>query len=283
MMLFSHEIRKKLSALRRQSCSLVENPRNMIAPESTTSPTDVSSIAANALEYDKPTTCKTGVQLPSASLSVNALFSGRERKSEIGLCYVMGPDVASIGGKVAELREGLNRAAIHRGAFLDIETAGLSGMPVFLVGLLIYEFGELTITQILARDYPEEAPLLEATARALEEIPLLFTYNGTTFDLPYLRQRALYHAIDWRLEAEHVDLLKFARARFRDILPDCRLQTLERHFCGRIRADDLPAAEIPRCYQEFVRTQNGRLLENVIRHNQLDLLTLAEIVPCCLG
>jgi uncharacterized protein YprB with RNaseH-like and TPR domain len=156
-------------------------------------------------------------------------------------------------------------------------------MPVFLVGVLRYQAGSFSLTQVLARDFPEEAPLLQETLAALNDCALLFSYNGASFDLPYLEQRAIYHAVGWELDAEHVDLLKPARRRFRGQFPDCRLQTLETLLCGRERDDDIPGAEIPRRYQDFVRSQDARLLAQIIRHNQLDLLTLAEIVPHCLG
>lgn len=167
-------------------------------------------------------------------------------------------------------------------AFLDIETAGLSGMPVFLVGILQFRSAELRLVQILARDLPEEAALLLETARVLGRCSTILTYNGATFDMPYLRDRAIYHDVDFRLAAEHLDLLPLARKRFRGTFPDCKLQTLESCLCGRERADDIPGEQIPQRYQEFVRTQDGRLLETIVRHNQLDLLTLAELLPHCL-
>jgi uncharacterized protein YprB with RNaseH-like and TPR domain len=203
---------------------------------------------------------------------VDALFPGETVENEFGACYVIRPE-AIVG----------RGAGSDAAAFIDIETLGLSSMPVFLVGVLRCEEGALGLTQILARDFPEEAALLAETVVALQGVERLFTYNGATFDLPFLEERAIYHAVDWWLDAEHIDLLKPARRRFRGRFADCKLQTLETHLCSRVRDDDIPGAEIPRRYQEFVRSGDGRLLEAILRHNQLDLLTLAELVPHCLG
>jgi uncharacterized protein YprB with RNaseH-like and TPR domain len=168
-------------------------------------------------------------------------------------------------------------------AFLDIETVGLSALPVFLVGILEFRGRSLHVAQILARDLPEEAALLHETARILADCAAVFTYNGRTFDMPYLRDRAIYHGVDFHPRAEHIDLLPLARKRFKGRFPDCKLQTLESCLCGRERTDDIPGGDIPQRYQEFVRTRDARLLECIIRHNRLDILTLAEILPHCLA
>ena len=224
---------------------------------------------------------------PGPAVPAHELLPGKELTTEAGTCYVMRPEpgeLCSWAGSVGvALRESASRlsAAQRDMAFLDIETAGLSGMPVFLVGILRCVNGELSVAQFLSRDYPEEAALLELTVRELVGCTVLYTYNGASFDIPYLRDRATYYSVDFNVEAEHIDLLKPARRRFRGRWADCKLQTLERELCGRERGDDIPGAEIPRVYQEFVRTQDARLLASIIRHNVIDILTLAEILPHC--
>ena len=66
--------------------------------------------------------------------------------------------------------------------------------------------------------------------------------------------------------------------RWRRLLPDCKLQTLERFICRRTRGADVPGAQIPQEYHYFVRTGDARRLAEIVRHNQLDLLTLWELV-----
>jgi uncharacterized protein YprB with RNaseH-like and TPR domain len=237
-------------------------------------------------------------ELDGPPVPVETLFPGKVGTAPLGECWVMEPAVTSVcdwaAGITRTLRESVPPASQGRGklasaageaaelAFLDIETAGLSAMPVFLVGFLQFCAGELRLVQFLARDLPEEAALLHETACVLDRCATVFTYNGATFDLPYLSDRAIYHGVDFRLAAEHIDLLPLARRRYRGTFPNCKLQTLESCLCGRERVDDIPGEQIPPRYQEFVRTRDGRLLETIIRHNQFDLLTLAELVPYCL-
>ncbi len=220
--------------------------------------------------------------------ALEELFPGEVCSTPSGVCYVMRPLIEqacewaeSVAGRFRHSPVERSRLG-ERAAFLDIETTGLSRLPVFLVGILYVYAGELSLVQILARDYPEEAPLLHHTVEALRGAHGLFTYNGAGFDLPYLSDRAIYHAVEFGLEAEHTDLLPLARRRFRGAFSDCSLQTLERHVCGRERGDDIPASQIPQRYRDFVCSRDARLLESIIRHNRLDLLSLAELLPHCL-
>jgi len=168
-------------------------------------------------------------------------------------------------------------------AWLDIETAGFVGRPVFLVGMMRPRDEDLVITQLLAADYSQERALLACCAQALAESQVLVTFNGKCFDLPMLRDRMAYHRVRDAVKLDHVDVLHLARRRWRARLPDCRLQTLERHLCRRMRSGDIPSALIPERYHEFVRTQEASLIAPVMRHNRLDLLTMAELSGMLLG
>lgn len=163
-------------------------------------------------------------------------------------------------------------------AFLDLETTGFWGCPVFLVGLLLEEDGRLVTHQLLARDYPEEAGILRAAGRMLEGKRLLVTFNGKSYDVPCLRERAVVHRVPQRIDRmSHVDLLHPARRRFRERLPDCRLQTLEREVVGIFRSGDVPSREIPAVYHEFAATGNPYALRPVLHHSRVDLLTTARL------
>lgn len=174
------------------------------------------------------------------------------------------------------------------GFYLDLETTGLAGMPVFLAGVLAPGPLPGTPTEpddppgmrfrlYLARDYREEAPLLEALAAEFSAWPTVITYNGKSYDLPYLRERAARLRVRLPAAAAHLDLLHPARRRWSGRLPDCRLTTLEWHLCGRRRVGDIPGSEIPAAYHRWVQERDPRPLLPVFRHNIVDLYTLAEV------
>jgi hypothetical protein len=171
----------------------------------------------------------------------------------------------------------LTEADPQRIGWLDIESAGFMGRPIFLIGVMRPRGGDLVVTQYLARDYAQERALLAHCGAEMSDLQALVTFNGKCFDLPFLRDRMAYHRVPHALEVEVVDLLWPARRQWRGVLPDCRLQTLERYLCRRLRAGDIPGALIPERYHEFVRTQEAGLIAPVMRHNRLDLLTMAEL------
>lgn len=161
--------------------------------------------------------------------------------------------------------------------FLDTETTGLGGAMVFLLGAMRIGGGDVRLTQVLARDYREEPALLETWVEMLDKSGLIVSFNGKSFDLPVLRDRMAVHGVPVPKEPPHLDLLHHARRRWRGILPNCRLQTLEWRLCGRRRVGDIPGEEIPAVYHRFVRTGDAADILSVLHHNALDLVTLADI------
>jgi len=162
--------------------------------------------------------------------------------------------------------------------FFDIETTGLASTPLFLIGTMVWADGELVARQYFARDYSEEAAILRLFADALDDRALLVSFNGKSFDLPYVRARAAANRLPLRSEPAHLDLLHVCRRAWGNRLPDCRLQTLESCICGRVRREDIPGQDIPDAYHAFVRTGNAAEIAVILRHNLLDLATLGELL-----
>lgn len=163
---------------------------------------------------------------------------------------------------------------------LDLETCGLAGAALFLVGLLRNIAGRPTIELLFARNYAEEPAILQSLWQLLTGYDVLVTFNGKAFDWPLVCERSVRHRLAGTYSTQtlqHVDVLKHARRRWRRQLPDCRLQTLERHVCRRQRSGDIPGHLIPAAYADFVRTGFERDLEAVLYHCALDLLTSFDL------
>ena len=167
----------------------------------------------------------------------------------------------------------------RRMLFLDIETCGLSPAPVFLVGLCHVGDRNLVLRQLFARDYAEERALIASVAEIAREFDFLVTFNGRTFDIPFLRDRAIYHRLRFDFRLPHLDLLHVARRRWRGQFRDCRLQTLEWHVLRRRRAGDIDGAAIPGIYHDYVKRGQPHRLLPVFHHNLLDLVAMAELLP----
>jgi len=136
--------------------------------------------------------------------------------------------------------------------FFDTETTGLNNEPLFLVGMLCQDGREPYIRQLLARDYSEEPAVLAEARRLMAQAELVVSYNGNTFDMPYIQSRLRYHRLGKFDPPSHIDLLPVARRKLGRSLGNCKLQTLERHLCRRERCNDIPGAQIPQAYHDFV-------------------------------
>ena len=167
--------------------------------------------------------------------------------------------------------------------FLDLETCGFSGTGIFLVGTMFFTDGRFVCEQHFARTYPEEPAILHALADRYARTPLLVTFNGKAFDMNMVRERAAFHGVELPEQPPaHLDLLHESRRLWRGRTPNCRLQTLERRFCGRVRIGDIPGAAIPDAYHRFVDTGDARQVRDIIHHNLLDMLTMAQLLCAAL-
>jgi uncharacterized protein YprB with RNaseH-like and TPR domain len=162
--------------------------------------------------------------------------------------------------------------------FLDLETTGLSATPLFLAGTMFEDKGRLKTMQLLARDYAEERSVIGILDDVLSGFDCCITFNGKSFDLPYMRERAKYHKTKLRASPEQFDLLHHARRAWKHCLPNCRLITLEWYILGRRRVGDIPGWEVPCIYHDFVHTKDARKLVDVLRHNLMDILSMAELL-----
>ncbi|MCP4230374.1 MAG: ribonuclease H-like domain-containing protein [bacterium] len=164
-------------------------------------------------------------------------------------------------------------------AAYDIETMGLRGMPIFLIGFAFLTTDGIALRQYIAGHISEENALLSAAARDLGLVTAVATYNGAAFDLPETEERAARYQIEWDGFPHHFDLLHIARRCYKGRLPDFKLRTVEEGLLGFVRDRDLPSAEVPRMYNVYSQTGDGRPLVPVLEHNLIDVAaTLALLV-----
>ena len=166
----------------------------------------------------------------------------------------------------------------RRTMVLDIETGGFAGVPVFLIGLVPLDRWPLQVVQLLARDYPEEEAILHGLAELAGVRDTWVTFNGKSFDEPFVRDRATLHRVPQPPPRVHVDLLHAARRQWRGVLPNCRLGTVEEHILRRPRVGDVPSSDIPELFHHFMRTGHAGPLRPVLAHNRIDLVSCTELL-----
>ena len=168
--------------------------------------------------------------------------------------------------------------------FLDLETTGLAGgtgtVP-FLVGMGYYRDGQFKIAQYFLGEMADEDSMIRDLSRFLEgmEFKSVVTYNGKAFDIPLLETRFALHRRKFPLAGlPHLDFLFAARQLWKHRYESCRLFHLAREIVRAERDEDIPGAEIPMRYFQFIRTGDESLIEPIIYHNQEDILSLLGVV-----
>lgn len=172
---------------------------------------------------------------------------------------------------------------IHKFAFLDTETSGMSGGTgtyAFLVGAARFVDGKFTLKQFFLRDPAEESAMLDALIHFLAPCEGLVTFNGKAFDAPLLVTRYSLHRIPVPFkDYAHIDLLPLARRLWRDRLPSRALKYLEEHVMGFTRSsEEVPGYEIPWLYFDYLRTGDARPLGGVFYHNAMDVVAMAALL-----
>jgi uncharacterized protein len=187
-----------------------------------------------------------------------------------------------IGGRHSRSHPGiLGTTCLHKPedfVFFDIETLGLFSRPIILFGIGSLKNGRFCVHQYLLRDVEEEQAALMATVEHLSgDHPALVTFNGKSFDLPYLSDRLAYYGMGTPGPVPHFDMLHFSRKRWKGTLPSFRLTALEKEILGISRDDDIPGAMVPEFYEAYRRSGNCGPLVPILEHNRQDVVSLARI------
>jgi uncharacterized protein len=168
--------------------------------------------------------------------------------------------------------------------FIDLETTGLAGgtgtVP-FLVGLAYYRDERFKVTQFFLDDMGEEGRLLEELERFVREMGFrsVVSYNGKAFDLPLIETRFALHRTPCPLrDLPHLDFLFSARSLWKHKYESCRLFDLAQAIVHAARSEDIPGAEVPLRYFQYIRGGDFSLIEPILYHNQEDLLSLLGVI-----
>ncbi|MFP4082834.1 MAG: ribonuclease H-like domain-containing protein [Candidatus Aminicenantes bacterium] len=168
--------------------------------------------------------------------------------------------------------------------FIDLETTGLSGgagVVPFLVGLGYYGDDKFWVTQFFLGDLAEEEGMIHELARffSLMDFQSVVTFNGKGFDIPLLETRFILQRQPFSLSSlPHLDFLYSARSLWSHKYESCRLFYLAREIVQADRSEDIPSAEVPWRYFQYLKTGNFALMEPVLYHNQEDILSLLGVV-----
>ena len=167
----------------------------------------------------------------------------------------------------------------------DIETTGLSaqrGNKIILTACLIPNSTGVTITQFLAENPYEEDRVIMATMDFLkdESIDYLITYNGASFDIPFMKQRLETKNLPYVLNMYEFDLYNFIRSNtgLKSQIGSLSQKNVEQHFgISSNRKDVISGRESVKLFAEYAINQDSVIEKIILTHNREDVLQLCHL------
>ena len=159
--------------------------------------------------------------------------------------------------------------------FLDIETTGLSPMRsfIYLIGLVFIDLKKLTmhITQLIAEDRDEEEDILKLMKERLKGYKTVVTYNGNSFDLPFIAKRSERYGIE-PIVMDSFDMYEKLRLHKDTLKLDGLKQKNIEKKLGITREDRYNGGECISFYKDYVKNKNQESFDRFVLHNYDDLL-----------
>jgi uncharacterized protein len=166
--------------------------------------------------------------------------------------------------------------------FIDIESKSLFfETSIIEIGAGYFEGKEFIVKQFTCLEDSAEYEILEEFKKLLIGKKAFVTFNGRTFDIPFIDRRMSYYgvasAVDI-LKLHNFDLLHFSRCCYKKEFDSYRLKAMEMQVLGKEREGDIDGSEIQIYFENYVRTHDPKYIEPIIYHNREDIITLVLLM-----
>ncbi len=147
-------------------------------------------------------------------------------------------------------------------AYLDIETTGLGNVGDHITTIALYDGSSIR--------WYAHGKNLEKFAEDIKQYKLLVTYNGKTFDLPFIRNN-----LGAPMDHAHIDLRYILRSLgYRGGLKACEKQLgIDRKELNGV--DGYTAVLL---WSEYRKTNNLKALETLLAYNIMDVVNLESLM-----
>ncbi len=166
--------------------------------------------------------------------------------------------------------------------FIDIETTGLSSKTsdLYLIGAAYYQGNSWHMAQFMAESSGHEQEVLDNFHKLLKEFKYLVHYNGTRFDIPFLKDK--YEKYGYKDPFEGVysfDIYKMISPYKLQLgLPDCKQKTIELYL-GIDREDKYDGGKLIPIYKDFTKDKDPEKLKLLLLHNCEDVKGMFSLLP----
>ncbi len=148
-------------------------------------------------------------------------------------------------------------AAPQEVIFFDIETTGLSPSRsgLYLIGCMFAEENRTQLRQFFADDLEDEKRVLKAFAKLLEDKSNIVHFNGSTFDIPYLKTKYGQHGMsDPFYSKKSCDIYKKLMPLKRILSLGSMKQKKLEELCGIYREDVYTGGELIDVYKNYQKS-----------------------------
>lgn len=161
----------------------------------------------------------------------------------------------------------LHKGGTTMNAYLDIETTGLScySDEITVVGIGLSDMSEFRVIQLFDDDVSAVA-----VRRLLRGVSTLYTYNGSRFDLPFIRH--------------HLGVDVEGLATHHDLMLDCwqrglygGFKAVERTLGIRRQLTEVNGLQAILLWQEYKQRNDLKSLETLLAYNHEDVINLAAL------
>ncbi len=166
-------------------------------------------------------------------------------------------------------------------AVFDIETMGLFPSHDMLVLGGIYSVSEDRMFQFFCEDSSMERETVANIIASLAEFDVIITYNGDSFDWPFLRKRAEKNGCAYQSELFHsVDLYRWLKTYWPQAknMPSLRQKAVEEALgFSDHRTDEVSGSDCVDLYKRYLHSKDTAAKEALLLHNHDDVLQLNKI------
>ncbi|MEM2878885.1 MAG: ribonuclease H-like domain-containing protein [Candidatus Hadarchaeales archaeon] len=158
-------------------------------------------------------------------------------------------------------------------AYLDIETTALKANEGRIVAIGLMKGDNLEVK--FGTTVEDESLMLEWLKRELEGCDLLVTWNGESFDIPFILSRAVFHGIQMRplLQVHSLDLYEWSKSHL--LLSSHRLEAVAR-FIGISVMGNFHGGDVP-TLTKLAEGGDEDARRMIVEHCREDILLLRRV------
>lgn len=174
-------------------------------------------------------------------------------------------------------------------SIFDIETTGLYPKhdKIILIGFvhIMPLHNDSELVQFFAESPEEEKDILLEAIREISDSDMLITYNGRSFDVPFLDTRCKKYSIQSK-NIFNLDLYQLVRnySTLKNIMGSLSQKSMEEFMqINHLRADEISGGESVNLYNEYrandsASFRSSALLNKILLHNRDDVLQLTRLI-----